>query len=246
MDKIKEYLWVMFGIAGLLLIAAALVFGISKDAQDTLIMIIGAIIGIGIVGFAVFRIRTLGLYKKSNLMLGLHIGEIALHILIGLLYIFKIDIMGTYPWFTLSLASIFYLRGFLFFYGVVYKDILADQLSFFAHLIFLTFGSIFIFITIPFSGHDKYEVADLKPLIIVLFIITALFFGLKSYKGYVVYKHGKANRLKLNEYSERKSKTQDKNEIDIDDLDKIIEEPSNNVVIIEDEVREEDYPTNVV
>ncbi len=236
MDKIKEYLWVMFGIAGLLLLAAAIVLGFSKDAQDTLIQVLGVIIGIGIIGFSLFRIRVLHLYKKSNLMLGLHIAEIVLHIVVGLLFIFKIDFMGDYPWFTLSLSLILYLRGFLFFYGIVYKDILADQVSFFAHLIFISIGAIFLFITIPFKNHSKYSITDLKPIVIVMFILLALYFGFKSYKGYVSYKHGKANRLKLNDYSQKNDSIQDTNEdenrdinvdegLDIDDLDKYIEEP---------------------
>ncbi len=248
MDKIRNYSWVMFGIAALLLVASGIVFIFDKDnVESILINVVARVIGIGVIAFGLMRVRGITIYKKSNLLLGLHIGEIAYHVIVGALFLAFPETVAVKPYFGPIIGSIFYLRAILYFYGVVYKEISADIVSFWANVGFMSIG---FWLILNWKASIKHD--NIITGVIVLMFISAVFLGYKSYSGYVKYKQMKATRLKLSEHDDKvksnsdESKKEDPTETNIDDQDKVIEDKVDiDELPVGDEIEEEvDVPTS--
>ena len=79
------------------------------------------------------------------------------------------------------IGGVLYLRALIYFISTVLRKEPTDTMMFFAHIIFITFGSLII-------GNGGFDINTLSWFILLLSLISALFIAIKGYKDYRNYR----------------------------------------------------------
>lgn len=221
MDKIRQYDWAVRALAAAVFLFAGVYMLVNfEDATNILIPIIGFSIFI----FQLIRLKPLfkGIEDKTYLIL-LYF-ELVVNIVIGFIFMFKPDwAVGGFNYFV---ATIIYIRGVIYFWGVSARVEFADYISFPLHILFVSVGfSMYFWMNV--------DVKDLLVYLIIIIFLMSGYFGYTTYTGYNNFRIGKSNRLKLTKHVEKK----ETEEVIVDKKEEvaIIDEPQTEKVIINEE-----------
>lgn len=192
MDKVKQYEWVLKGIAAFLLLFAAIYISVQYTEAINMLVVV---LGFSIFVFGLMRIKPIFKAiddKPYKVMLYI---ELVLGIVVGLIFIFKSDFAIEH--FNKFIGSLLILRGFIYFWAVSRRAEFADYYSFFAHFIFVA-------VAIPIFFFQKNIARELMWIILLVLYVMSIIYGYLTYKGYNNFRLNKSTRLKLQKHKEVK------------------------------------------
>ena len=172
----SKYVWV-FEFTGA---AILIVFGIIiKAFPISLLYIVGMIFII----MGLFRVVPLIKTTESKVAKWMFIVEIVLNVVAGGYLIFVgtkgEDNLGKI--FGYIIGIVLYLRAFLYFFTTIIKKEPTDNIMFFTHIVFITFGSLII-------GNGGFNINVLSWFLLVLAILSALLIAFRGYGDYRNYR----------------------------------------------------------
>lgn len=160
--------------------AIIIIFGVVMKVNPiTLFFIVGAIFIIMGIFRAIPLIRT----TSDKLTKWLFAVEILLEVGTGayLIYLSFKDENQLGKVFGYLIGGVLYLRALIYFISTVLRKEPTDTMMFFAHIVFITFGSLII-------GNGGFDINTLSWFILILALISALFIAIKGYKDYRNYR----------------------------------------------------------
>lgn len=220
--KLKAYRWAIEGIAALLLLVgtvAMMIIGVDEIKR-----LVVQVIGLGFLFFTAIRVKPIIDARDEKDYLIIMLLEILISFVVGVILLFFTDwVRENERIFTFSQFTgiVFYIRGIVHFYTTAKRYELHDLFSFIVHILLLSFGFLFLFNTL-----------QVETIVYILYVLSFLligYFSYRTYNGYNQFRIEKMNRLKMQDFIEKK----DKEEKKIDDpvsieeqiQPKIIEEP---------------------
>jgi len=238
MLKLKDYNWVLDGLAALvLLVGFVTMFIVGNETISELVI---RVVGLAILFFTAMRIKPIIAFRNEKDYLLIMFTEMLINLIVGVIMLFFATFVATSDIFTFSRLTgiVLYIRGICHFYTTSKRYELHDIIGFIVHILFISFGFLFLFSN---AIEDKFVVA-----IYLLTILLSGYFGYRSFKGYRNFRVLKENQLKVNNYvDDKKHKeevVEDPKHIEEKRNPKIIEEPQNiQDPIIED--KDEDRPS---
>ncbi len=230
MIKFKDYTWVLDGLAALLLLVA-FIFMIINGADQVGTLVI-QFTGLGILFFTLMRVKPIISSRNEKDYVLVMFVEILLDIAVGIMllaastYVESSDIFS----FSRLLGLALFIRGVCHFWTTSKRYEMHDIISFIVHVVFMSFGFLFLY-------SNQLDQKNLAYGIIILSILLAVYFTYRSYNGYNHYRIQKGNSLKMGDYLEKDEKKviEDPKTIEEKINPKKIEEPK---PVIEEKIEE--------
>lgn len=197
MNKLREYGWVLKGLAAFVLIAASIYMIVTYNKEDIVFKEnLIRLIGFTILVFALIRLKPILTGEKDRQYIIVMYSELLISVIIGILFLTIPSIMESV--FSYLVGGIMYARGVIYFWTIVKKYDISDMFAFVAHILFISFGFLLFFKPIT--------IENIITLIIILAILLGLAFGYSTYTGYNNFRLHKDNTIKMNKYKKGKSK----------------------------------------
>lgn len=203
--KFKDYSWALEGVAALVLLIGFVTMLIT--GTENLSNIVVQVIGLGILFFTLIRIRPILASRNDKDYIIIMLLEILIDITAGIMMLGFSDFVLSDKFFTFSrlTGAVFYIRGICHFYTTAKRYELHDLISFVVHILFISFGFLFLAL-------GKLEAKDIVYAIYALTILLIGYFSYRSYKGYGHFRIQKGNKLKMTDYLE-KDKPKEKEDV---------------------------------
>jgi len=221
MIKFKDYNWVLEGLAALLLLVAFILMVLNIPEVEEIVI---QLTGLGVLFFTLMRIKPILSSRNEKDYVIVMFSEIIIGIIVGILLLSVTDTIKTSDWISFNrlIGLVLFVRGVSHFWTTAKRYELHDMISFIMHVIFISVGSVFLYLTN----------ADLNKKVVIVLIILAIllsiYSGYRSYNGYNRYRIQKGNALKMGDYLEKKDEKviEDPKSIEEKINPKIIEEPA--------------------
>lgn len=223
MIKFKDYHWVLDGLAALLLIVAFIMMIINSTEEIGKIII--QLTGVAVLFFTLMRIKPIISSRNNKDYVIVMFGEMLITLIVGAILLFSPNTVreSSIISFSRLIGIVLFMRGVAHFWTTSKRYELHDIISFIVHIMFISFGFLFLY-----SNNLKEQ--RIVITLIILSLLLSLFFGYRSYRGYNNYRTQKGNLLKMGDYLEKKEKEEkvieDPKSIDEQINPKIIDEPN--------------------
>ena len=223
MIKFKDYHWVLDGLAALLLIVAFIMMIINSTEEIGKIII--QLTGVAVLFFTLMRIKPIISSRNNKDYVIVMFGEMLITLIVGAILLFSPNTVreSSIISFSRLIGIVLFMRGVAHFWTTSKRYELHDIISFIVHIMFISFGFLFLY-----SNNLKEQ--KIVIALIILSLLLSLFFGYRSYRGYNNYRTQKGNLMKLGDYLEKKEKEEkvieDPKSIDEEINPKIIDEPN--------------------
>jgi hypothetical protein len=223
MIKFKDYHWVLDGLAALLLIVAFIMMIINSTEEIGKIII--QLTGVAVLFFTLMRIKPIISSRNNKDYVIVMFGEMLITLIVGAILLFSPNTVreSSIISFSRLIGIVLFMRGVAHFWTTSKRYELHDIISFIVHIMFISFGFLFLY-----SNNLKEQ--KIVIALIILSLLLSLFFGYRSYRGYNNYRTQKGNLLKMGDYLEKKEKEEkvieDPKSIDEEINPKIIDEPN--------------------
>ena len=223
MIKFKDYHWVLDGLAALLLIVAFIMMIINSTEEIGKIII--QLTGVAVLFFTLMRIKPIISSRNNKDYVIVMFGEMLITLIVGAILLFSPNTVreSSIISFSRLIGIVLFMRGVAHFWTTSKRYELHDIISFIVHIMFISFGFLFLY-----SNNLKEQ--RIVITLIILSLLLSLFFGYRSYRGYNNYRTQKGNLLKMGDYLEKKEKEEkvieDPKSIDEEINPKIIDEPN--------------------
>lgn len=199
MKKLKRYAWLFDFITAALLIALGIIF----IAESKIVFyLMGAL-------FLVFGVsRVIPLFKatENKTLKWLFVSEIIIEIIAGIVLIYLgTKEKGIGKAFGYIVGGVFYLRGFVYFFGTTFKTEPNTVMNFIFHFVLVSVGVMLLCV-----GHIKSDMVNIS-IATLLFICVAfqIIRGIKDYKNYLSIIKTEDITKKIKVKKEKKSKKND-------------------------------------
>ena len=205
--KLKTYGWALEGLAALVIFVGLIIMLTQKEDLSALVI---QAVGLGILFFTIMRIKPIVSSRNEKDFVIIMVLELVLTIVVGIIMLFfSTTVEGSkIISFSRLTGVVLYTRGIVHFYTTAKRYELHDIVAFIVHVLFISFGFLFLF--------NALEANYVVWVIYALSFLLVAFFSYRSYNGYSQFRTQKENELKMQDYVEKDKKKE-----------KVIEDPKN-------------------
>ncbi|MDF2699511.1 MAG: hypothetical protein K0Q49_1067 [Haloplasmataceae bacterium] len=196
--KLKDYNWALEGLAALILFVAFILMWIRMDEVSDIVV---KLTGLGILFFTFVRIVPIIKSRNDKDYVLVMFTEMLVSLIAGVLMLFLTDnvVSASNNLYSFSRLSgiVLFLRGVSHFWTTSKRYELHDIVSFIVHVVFLSFGFLFLW-------NNNLQGKSIVIVVMILSIFLSGYFGYRTFKGYNTYRIQKMNALKVNDYLVKK------------------------------------------
>lgn len=201
MIKFKDYRWALEGLTALILLITfvlMMVYGVTEVGK-----LVIRLTGLGLLFFTLVRIKPIISMRNEKDYILVMFSELLIFIIAGIMMLFFPDyvMQENNKVFSYSrlLGAVLFVRGITHFWTTAKRYELHDIISFIVHIIFISFGFLYLY-------NNNLSQEEIVIAIMVLSLLLCAFFVYRTYNGYHHYRIHKMNLLKMEDYMNKKEK----------------------------------------
>ncbi|QVK18960.1 hypothetical protein KHQ81_04410 [Mycoplasmatota bacterium] len=199
MIKLKDYNWVLEGLSSLVLLVAFILMIVHGTKEVGLLVI--QFTGLGVLFFTLMRIKPILSSRDEKDYVLVMFVELLIAVIVGVILLFfpeSAKDSKSIISFSRLIGLVLFVRGICHFWTTAKRYELHDIISFIMHIVFISFGFLYLYTNSLKQG--KIVIA-----LMILSILLSIYFGYRSYNGYNRYRIQKGNIQKMGDYLGKKN-----------------------------------------